>query len=730
MNTAAAAISTARGIEPSPAIRLLIAAFIVAILSIMAIYQALQQPWLGARFAVSPVSSEGIVVTKIDHDGPADGVLKVGQKLVAISDGHNQAALDPIMLEEPNNFRRYHLYNQSAAIQQKVWPILLREKVSFLTNQGDSLDIYPESRRPLSALPWPYFFYGPLSAIGITFALLIWIRNPEHPASLFIQLIVWDIFLTLTVTVLIDRELAHPQAYLATIAAMENIGTALFFPFWIALFSVYPRPLLTTKAALMIPAAALLIPINSTCQWIELPFHSYIINALPGLLIFLIMVAIQWYCAKESLADLQRIKSVFLWIFVPFLFPFIAFALPVMATTTPLLSVVEARMFVCGIGIGLALGILLHGLFDVNRWMINIFVWLGIATIVLLIDAIVVSALHLSGSISVALSIVLAALIYFPLRQRLLFQLLPRHGEPIITLLPLLAKQMKGAARPSEYDARWSDLLTQHFNPAAQDATIVENQNQIDVFNNGLELVTPSIDGVYRITLHGKLKGSRLFDQNDADVVRRLLGLVRLLKDAALTEHRAQLRQRRQLMRQLDSTLGTKLHFLLKTVTRESDKAKIINTLKTLQDTINYSSNLAPISFKQLVQRWDAELQPRVKALAITTRWQLDPHLTTKVVGPLSAIVLSNILREAVTNALKHAKPDALVITATLHQKKVRLAIRNNGEIRIAERRHAGTGLNGMRSRARSIGGEFHVAYIGQERSRWFMVIAIIPTDQ
>ncbi|EFF93587.1 two-component system sensor kinase [Streptomyces sp. e14] len=81
--------------------------------------------------------------------------------------------------------------------------------------------------------------------------------------------------------------------------------------------------------------------------------------------------------------------------------------------------------------------------------------------------------------------------------------------------------------------------------------------------------------------------------------------------------------------------------------------------------------------------------------------------------SPQVSTVLAAVLREAVTNLLRHSKADGCVIEAVQHGGRIRLVVENNGvqpdycDLSV----HSGSGLGNLASRMREIAGELHTGF-------------------
>ncbi len=717
------------GLGLPPAATLIAAVLIMLLISVATPYQVKQQVWIGARFSPPHDSTIGIVVKSVDPNSPAAAVLTVGQKLVAISDGANSVPLDPVILEAPNNLPTYELFNRSVAVQNDIWRVLQNEEVRFQTDTNEWLTVHPQPEWPPRAISRPYWSYSILSSIGVLFGLLVWTRNPKALSSAFMLLVVCLIFLTLNVTILLDRELAHPALYMRTVSALENFGTNLIFSAYMGLFLIYPKRLARPKVALAIPIIAMLIPLNSTIQWLEIPVHAYMFHFLFTATIMLMIFYLQWRASRKSPVDRSLLKLTFLWMAIPFSLSFFLFMVPESLGLNPVLDLDSARLGVCGAGIGLALGILVHGLIDVDRWLVYTFLWLGGGALVILLDLSFASLLHIEPVSTLTAALIIAGLAYFPLRQLLLTKFLPDQGIPLQKLLPEFATLMRGAAAPADFEQRWTQILKTRFQPAATRTGTKPASGGVLLSESRLALLVPTLDGRRQLILSGKNDGAQLFNKRDVEFVNSLLLLTRTLLHASNTRRHAKIQERSRIMADLQATLGKKIRSLVVDAPGDDERVCAQNALSTLNDTVHFSAQKDPIAFSELIDTWRREFMERLKGARVQPRWESQLTEGVNQLSPMKSMILTNILRESITNALKHANPRTIIVRIAATPRKLIVTVSNDGDITDPENWNPCFGLSGMRSRIQSVGGEVQVKKHEDSDQNFVQIKALMPID-
>ena len=104
---------------------------------------------------------------------------------------------------------------------------------------------------------------------------------------------------------------------------------------------------------------------------------------------------------------------------------------------------------------------------------------------------------------------------------------------------------------------------------------------------------------------------------------------------------------------------------------------------------------------------WRAEIRQRCGS-GISLRWEQpdEPALARIELSARHNTNVTRILRESVTNALKHAQPSTLNVTISCELNVLRLVLSNNGVDKPVPDGE-GRGLHNMKRRAQELGGHF-----------------------
>jgi two-component system, NarL family, sensor histidine kinase UhpB len=179
-------------------------------------------------------------------------------------------------------------------------------------------------------------------------------------------------------------------------------------------------------------------------------------------------------------------------------------------------------------------------------------------------------------------------------------------------------------------------------------------------------------------------------------------------------EH-ALLAERGRIMRDVHDGIGSQLLGLLiqarggKTQ-REELAAGIQTALDDLYLVVD-SLDQADGPLESALGTFRARVEPKCVAAGIAVDWQVESIGATPTIGPTSVLHIYRILQEALSNAIRHGKPDILVFGLRRDAPdQIEISLRDNGVgFDSNAMARSGRGLSNMRKRASAIGGHIEV---------------------
>jgi signal transduction histidine kinase len=105
---------------------------------------------------------------------------------------------------------------------------------------------------------------------------------------------------------------------------------------------------------------------------------------------------------------------------------------------------------------------------------------------------------------------------------------------------------------------------------------------------------------------------------------------------------------------------------------------------------------------------------------------RLDPEAVEQIASGQVAEII-NIMREAVSNSLRHGRPEHIILRAGRNDETLALSVQDDGAGFSADRR-PGHGLDNMRARARTMGGELQIESAPGKGTRVILTLPVPPS--
>lgn len=173
-----------------------------------------------------------------------------------------------------------------------------------------------------------------------------------------------------------------------------------------------------------------------------------------------------------------------------------------------------------------------------------------------------------------------------------------------------------------------------------------------------------------------------------------------------LLRSRTEADERERIYRDLHDDIGAKLLDLALTADdpRHADLARSI--LQDLRDVVSRSRG-APGTLQAVLDEIRAECEQRLDAFGVALRWQADDALPDPQLGHAESLHLYRIVREALTNALKHARPAAIRVRVVAAGGELLIDVTDEGGDAPATI-GGGRGTENMVARAEALQGSIH----------------------
>jgi signal transduction histidine kinase len=207
--------------------------------------------------------------------------------------------------------------------------------------------------------------------------------------------------------------------------------------------------------------------------------------------------------------------------------------------------------------------------------------------------------------------------------------------------------------------------------------------------DNGLMLRVPSGDGEAAWLLSGKQRGTALFDRQDAKLAEGLLNLTRQALQLRKEKGQAAERERRRFARDLQDDVGAQLLTVIHGAESTQTARQAQEALCALRESIHALRQEPSLPLGDLLADWRHEVLNRleladveladVELADVELQWHDDIPTQACFVTGRQRINLTRMLREAVTNALRHGVPDRIRIDITQRDEQLVLRVSNDG---------------------------------------------------
>lgn len=489
--------------------------------------------------------------------------------------------------------------------------------------------------------------------------------------------------------------------------AITNAGGASAFGMaMVALFCIYP---------VRLPGWRLLLAVNALVfgGWtlaalrglLPMPWASVHLVTLVEMIGILIAAGAQYWATRRD----ATARAVAIWFGLSVMLGAGAFitlvALPNVIGVPARMEAGYAFAFFLIIYVGVAAGLRRYRLFELGEWAFRILFYLAGGLLLLAIDAALITVIALDPAAALSLALLAVAFIYMPLRDLIARKVLLRSRlseDELFRAVMSVALEPSPAAKPQ----RWHDLLQRMFDPLEM-RTSSRTVSSPEVRADGAELVMPPIAGAEALVLSFPWAGRGLFAPRHVRTCDQLIALVRQAEASRQSYDRGVAEERGRIARDMHDNIGAQLLGALHSQGGERKDALIRETLGDLRDIINNASGPG-LPVVDALADLRAETAERAAGAGLDLDWVAEVDEDT-VLSPARLHGLRSVVREAVSNVIKHAGAKSLDIRLAINGPTMRLAIRDDGTGFDTGGTGAGHGLANMQTRLGGLGGRVEI---------------------
>lgn len=702
----------------APLVRFYAVIAVSLVLAAVMVGLAMDQRWLGLRLTTEPrlaipVAFEGLWIEGIENGSPATelpgpGIPASVASLVAITgiDGSTVRLKRLDLIEEPDTLATYEDMRAFFARQGEIAAILRQGPVDLeIAFQGDTSthSIFPKRQRPVSSLQPAFWMQIGVGLAGLWIGAWVWCLKRGEWATRFLALAGGGLMVSaFAAAVYSTRELALPGGLFQLLSALNSIGALTFGVGVIGLFLVYPQRLVS---GLWLTAPALVLGLWQTAdlmEWVDGPGTGRHMPIVLAMIAIVILVAIQHRVTRGNARD----RAALTWLGLAVVVGAGAFVATVI---TPhllgigaIVSQGEAFLFFLIVYVGVALGVARFRLFQLDEWAFRILFYVVGVLLLIVLDAILIFTIIDERAPAFALSLLVVALAWLPLRDTLA-RLVLRRKEPVRE--NLFRQVMDVALTPPGRDqqARWHALLENAFRPLS--VALCEEARSPQLIKDGLALAVPGPGGLPGYRLDHAEGGRKLFSPRDVDLAAELTAMLANAMESREAFERGVEEERERIARDIHDNIGVQLMGALHSKDHGRKDMMIRETLTDLRDIINNASN-PELSFDEMLADLRSQISEHLFAAGVKMEWQVENDETT--VLPFStAHTIRSVIREAVQNTLRHAQAKTIRIAIRRHKGTMEMSVHDDGVGFDPGSVQAGNGLANMQARVTGLRGRF-----------------------
>ena len=676
------------------------AATLIMLFALTGLWRALLEPSLGLRFVLE---SDGQISAR---DSRSAAPLLSGVQALVLPD--QRIALPEMALVETSG--ALHLYSDQArfhALHRQLWQALAQPALGVESAQG----LWPATPRPkglgeLGALFWVPWLLGLMS---MSVGLAVWVYRPgDTGARWYGAASVAYAFYMLVTACASSRLLTQDPRGWVEIHQLTHLAGYLHTGAFCMLLLRHPSrlhlPWLPPLLWLWV-GAAMALDVGRLVPNISLGYQ------LPSTLLMLPMLslfALQWRACAGDPVLRARLKWFGLLLLVSFAVVSVGFAMAAMGQQVRV-PLVYGFAWLSLLFLGLVPLVAQVGLFQLERWWTSAWLWFlgGLGVVVL--DLALLAVAPLSGANALGLSVALMGWVYFPLRQALWRRMsqgaLPDTREVLPDIVALVTS---GQSDPARLNQHWQTLWDRVYQPQQIRPSLASGAPR--VVADGHALQVPGWGSLQGLELTLPERGRRLFNHQDQ---RRAGEIVRLVQHGLASNEsyqRGVREERQRIASDLHDDLGAKLLTIVQSVSNESVAYMARQALEEMRLSVRgLTSDPAPLD--DVLADWRAEAVSRLSAAGVQAQWQAPEPAPNRLMAPHLHGQLTRILREAVSNTIRHSRAQSCRVRIDIAAGRMRLQVDDDGcgiEPAMAESRR-GHGLSNMERRVRQLGGSYRL---------------------
>ncbi len=664
-----------------------------------------RQPWLG--LALKPADGGGAVVAA--SSGPASGI-KPGTVSTAVSGSSGTVRLRALdLVAEPDGaMGDYETYREFLARQDRLAAIQAGGEIRLATKEGGTETLVPDRRgRPFSSFPPDFWVQLAVGLAAWLVSATVFAFRPKEAAARYLLLSgAATLLFSPAAAVYSTRELALGGTLFQWANDLNFLGGSLFAASFVALLLHYPQRLGPARAGIAVVALYLGWFAAQQAGLFQSMTFARRFLVIAGVGATFVLAGIHWFRTRRKPVERAALQWFLLsWMLGTSLFAFFILLPQLFGVDTSRLQGYSFLLFLLVYG-GLAFGVLHYRLFELGIWWRRVAVWTLAVLLLVLLDMALLFGLGMSAGISLSLSLAICGAVWLPLRMWV-WNRLHRAGEAHPA--EWFGRVMEVALAPSAEtrDERWRKLLAEIFSPLGMEAE-KNTRAGLAIGGDGLSMSLPAVGKLPAYRLEYASGGRRLFSPKDAALAGELVKALAHAFASQSAYEAGVAEERSRIARDIHDNIGAQLLAALHSEEADRKDARIRESLEDLRAVIN-NFPAQELTLDETFAELRIESSERLAAAGIGLSWKGDGCDRTMLDSP-TVHALRSILREAVSNVIRHSGASRAAVTVACGDGSLRVSIEDDGGGCRDFTEGNGNGLANMRARLARLGGSLDIA--------------------
>lgn len=665
------------------------------------LFIAISQPWLGLDLAPDS-DGQGVTILAAEPEGPARA-LPARLELVAIGETQITAA---DLIEEPDTLPSFTAMAQFFDRQTALHRALSAPVVVLHVKDGPQAQyqVAPAPWRDITSLPVAFWVQIAVGLISLVVGAWVWsFRRGQLSAQL---LAIASLGLPLSAfpsALYSSRELALSGELFRILSALNHLGTLTFGVAMTALFLAYPVRLVPPRLLWALPAiyGALWI-MDTTRTLLPSPNETILLPAVSLMVAILIGAGLQYNATRHDPVARASIRWFGLAVGLCAGSFIVIIIMPNLFGITPVISQGYAFILFALMFLGVAAGVARYRLFELESWTLPILAYFGAVAVLLLLDAALVVLVSMNRPAAFSISLVVAALLYLPLRDRVARRLMPGPGIDRATLFSRIVDV--ALADPTKQEERWRSVLQDAFRPLR---ILPDTDDPVaipTVVEDGLALRFPRLHDLPPLRVSHPRAGRGLFSLSDKHFAEELSAMMKHAIASRDAYESGASEERLRIARDMHDSLGAQLLSALYSNSPERKNTLIRETISDLRDIVNNSVS-GGRRIGELLADLKLETSQRLTEAGIVLEWGQSFEDETTILAPNVTHALRSVVREMVSNVIRHSGATTMRIQFATRNGIADLEMVDNGRGLDKKASKGGHGLSNVEARLQSLGG-------------------------